>query len=86
MLSLRVEAPDLKTSQMLDQLGERLGRSLTEDLVRKSLQRARQKFAILLVGLVADSLETASDAALEEELRALDLLKYCRSALERRRR
>ena len=34
---------------------------------------------------VVESLDTPTPAELEDELKALDLLKYCRSALERRR-
>ena len=45
----------------------------------------KEKFAALLLEEVARSLETSDPPALEEELRALDLLRYCRSALERRR-
>jgi hypothetical protein len=53
--------------------------------VRKSLQRAHEKFADLLLEEVAASLEGAGDAELDRELRDLDLLRFCRSALERRR-
>jgi len=47
------------------------------------LQRAHAKFAELLVDEVATSLGTPSREEVAEELRELDLLKYCRSAVER---
>jgi hypothetical protein len=49
------------------------------------LHRARKKFAELLVAEVARSLQTPGPEALEQELCALDLLGYCRSALPGRR-
>jgi len=51
----------------------------------EALQRAHTKFAELLLDQVAVSLTEPSATQLAEELRALDLLKYCRSALERRK-
>ena len=49
------------------------------------LQRAHAKFAELLLDQVAASLDEPTADDLEAELKALDLLKYCRSALERHR-
>ena len=51
---------------------------------RKALQRSHAKFAELLVEEVAISLGEPSREELAKELGELDLLKYCRSALERR--
>jgi RNA polymerase sigma factor (sigma-70 family) len=84
VLRLRVESPDLSSAQLAEQLGARLGRPLTGDWVRKTLQRAQAKFADLLVEEVATSLESATEEELQSELRELELLRYCRSALERR--
>jgi DNA-directed RNA polymerase specialized sigma24 family protein len=86
VLHLRIEAPDLNSSQMAGLLTQRLGKPMGSDQVRKTLQRAREKFAHLLIEEVAQTFETPSDVALQEELRALDLLKYCRPALEQRSR
>jgi RNA polymerase sigma factor (sigma-70 family) len=85
VLQLRVENPELPSPEMAARLGERLGRPITPENVRKSLQRAHGKFAELLLEQVADSLDDPTPDDLEAELRALDLLKYCRSALGRRR-
>jgi RNA polymerase sigma factor (sigma-70 family) len=84
VLRLRVESPDWSSAQMAEQLGVRLGRPLTADWVRKTLQRAQARFADLLIEDVATSLEEATEEQLREELRELDLLRYCRSALVRR--
>jgi RNA polymerase sigma-70 factor (ECF subfamily) len=82
-LRLRVENQDLPSPQLAEQLSERLGRPVTADTARKTIQRAHRKFADLLLAEVAGYLGTSDRAALEQELRELDLLKYCRSALER---
>jgi hypothetical protein len=55
------------------------------DQVRKALQRARESFAGLLLEEVARSLGPEPGVALEQELRELDLLKYCQPALVRHR-
>ncbi len=85
VLLLRVGEPDLPSPEMAERLGGQLGKPMTAEYVRKSLQRAHAKFAELLLDRVADSLDDPTADDLEAELRALDLLKYCRSALDRRR-
>jgi hypothetical protein len=69
---------------MAERLTAQLGKPMTPENVRKTLQRAQAKFADLLIDQVAESLDAPS-ADLEAELKELDLLKYCRSALERRK-
>jgi RNA polymerase sigma-70 factor (ECF subfamily) len=83
-LLLRVEQPELSSSQMAERLTERFGKPFTADAVRKALQRAHAQFSDLLLEEVARTLNDPAPADLENELRALDLLRYCRSALERR--
>jgi RNA polymerase sigma-70 factor (ECF subfamily) len=82
-LLLRIEDPDLQSPEMAGRLSAQLGKPMTPENVRKTLQRAQAKFADLLLDRVADSLDDPA-ADLEAELRVLDLLKYCRSALGRR--
>ncbi|HTK77097.1 MAG TPA: sigma-70 family RNA polymerase sigma factor [Gemmataceae bacterium] len=84
-LLLRIENPDMQSAEMAGRLTEKLGRPITPENARKALQRSHAKFAELLLDQVAASLTDPSDVQLGEELRALDLLKYCRSALDRRR-
>ena len=85
-LLLRVEVPDLSSAEMAQRLSEELGKPVSAELARKALQRAHAKFAELLVEEVADSLESCSSQELQQELRELDLLKYCQSAVEKRQR
>ena len=46
--------------------------------------RAHEKFANLLVAEVGRSLQSEERGAIEDELRALNLLRYCQGALGRR--
>jgi RNA polymerase sigma factor (sigma-70 family) len=85
VLALRVQGPELTSAQIAERVAAELGRPATAEWVRKALQRAHEKFADLLVAEVGRSLETDDAGAIEEELRALNLLGYCRSALDRRR-
>jgi RNA polymerase sigma-70 factor (ECF subfamily) len=84
VLLCRIEDPDLASAQMAERLTTQLGKPLTADWVRKTQQRAHEKYADLLLEEVACSLGDATPEQLREELRELDLLKYCRSALARR--
>lgn len=83
-LFLRIQEPDLTSNEMAEKLTAQLGKPISAALVRKALQRAHEKFADLLLDEVAASLEDTTAGELENELRELDLLRYCRSALERR--
>ena len=84
VLLFRVENPDVPSPRMAEVLGARLGTSLRPDQVRKALQRSHARFAELLIDEVAFTLGEPSHAELADELREVELLKYCRSALERR--
>jgi DNA-directed RNA polymerase specialized sigma24 family protein len=85
VLLFRVENPDVPSPRMAEELAARLGTPMRPDQVRKALQRSHAKFAELLVEEVATSLGNPSLQDLTEEVGELDLLKYCRPALERRR-
>ena len=84
VLLFRVENPDIPSAEMAQHLTVQLGKCVSPAWVRKALQRGHEKFADLLVEEVMYSLEGGSEAEIRAELRELDLLKYCRSALERR--
>ena len=86
VLLRRVENADMPSAQIAEELAASLGKPVTGAWVRKNLQRAHEKFADLLLEEVARSLESAEGEALRDELRELDLLKYCQSALARRER
>ena len=75
----------LRSHEMAEQLSGILGKPLTAAGVRKTLDRARDRFADLLLGEIAQSLADPTPDQLEEELIDLNLLEHCRPALERRR-
>jgi RNA polymerase sigma-70 factor (ECF subfamily) len=85
VLRYRIENPDVSSAEMVEPLSISLGRSLTAASVRKTLQRAHDKYADLLIDEVMVSLEQPTLALLEQELEELDLMRYCRQALERRK-
>jgi RNA polymerase sigma-70 factor (ECF subfamily) len=82
---LRIDNPDIPSTEMAAQLSGQLGKEISAALVRKSLQRAYEKFVNLLLDEVALSLEAPDKDAIEQELKELDLLRFCRSALESRK-
>jgi RNA polymerase sigma-70 factor (ECF subfamily) len=84
VLRLKTQQPELRSVQIAGQLSDTTGKPLTEQSVRKILQRARDKFADLLVDHVQNSLQVREAEALEEQLVELQLLEFCRPALERR--
>src|SRR5262249_61027564 len=84
VLVVRGETRGGAAGGMAGRLGAPLGKPVTAAGVRKALQRAHAKFADLLLDEVACSLEGPTPELLRAELRDLDLLRYCRSALERR--
>ena len=67
---------------MAEQLAPVIGKPVSAEWVRKRLQRARDRFAELLLQEVARSLGAPTEEELEEELLALGLFEYCRSALK----
>ncbi len=85
VLRLRVDEPELSSAQMAETLSARLGRTISAANVRQLLHRARERFAELLLEDVQQSLEGAPLDQVEEELAELNLLKYCKDILDRRR-
>jgi RNA polymerase sigma factor (sigma-70 family) len=85
VLLFHVENPVTPSRRMAEELAAQLGKPLTAAHVRVILQRARVKFAELLVVEVAHSLGAFTETELADELRALQMLKLCAPALQRRR-
>ena len=83
-LRMRVESPDLTSREIAEKLSLARDTPVTPARVRKTLERAHAKFADLLIDEVAADLDSPSVDDLSAELGELDLLKYCRSALQRR--
>jgi len=87
VLAYRAANPKEKSGDMAAALTEQLAADppLTAAGVRKTLERARQRFGVYLLDEVAASLGDASIEAIEEELSDLGLKEYCESALEKRK-
>jgi RNA polymerase sigma-70 factor (ECF subfamily) len=85
VLVFHVENPEVPSPRMAEQLAARLGKPFTAAHVRVTLHRAREKFAELLLDEVAHSLGACTEAELIQELSALQMLKLCAPALERRK-
>lgn len=85
VLRFRVDHADLHSPELAAGLSEKLGKPINAGAVRVLLHRAREAFAELLLDEVVESLADGSLDEAEEELIELDLLEYCRPALERRR-
>jgi RNA polymerase sigma-70 factor (ECF subfamily) len=86
VLRAKIDGQELRSAQLAEQLGARLGKTFTQLGVRQTLHRARQRFAALLVAEVAASLPSPDPELLEQELIDLELLDFCRPALPRRGR
>jgi RNA polymerase sigma factor (sigma-70 family) len=84
VLLYRVHNPDASSAEMAEELSARLAKPMNAAAIRKAAQRAHDKFADVLLEEIEQSLDAPSSEAIREELNALDLLRYCRSALERR--
>lgn len=85
VLRFRSEHPDLRSQEIADELNGKVAKKLGSSSVRVLIHRARELLAEELLGLVLDSIDNASLDECEEELIDLNLLDYCRSALQRRR-
>lgn len=85
-LRAKADGLDLTASELADRLDAAGRGRYTPAGVRQVLHRARETFADLLLAEVARAALTNDSDRLAEELADLDLLTYCRQALERRRR
>jgi RNA polymerase sigma-70 factor (ECF subfamily) len=85
VLRCRVDQPDLSSTQLAEQLAAQHGKTFSAANVRQLLHRARERFAELLLDDIRQSLEGAPQAEVEEELAELNLLKYCKDVIDRRR-
>jgi RNA polymerase sigma-70 factor (ECF subfamily) len=85
VLRFQSDHPDLKAPQIADQLSAKMGKPFTHDGVRQTLHRAREKYAVLLLEEVERSMENPTMDDLEAELIDLQLLSFCKKALEKRR-
>ena len=85
VLRYRVAHPEARSPDLAEGLSKKLGKPINAGAVRVMLHRSRDAFADLLLEEVTNSLADGSLDAAEQELIELDLLEYCKPALERRR-
>jgi len=85
VLRYRADHPDLRSPELAAGLSDKLGKPINAGAVRVLLHRSREAFAECLLDEVTQSLADGSVEEVEQELIDLDLLEYCRPALERRR-
>jgi RNA polymerase sigma-70 factor (ECF subfamily) len=85
VLRFRLDHPEMHSPELAEGLSAQLGKSLTAGAVRVLTHRAREMFADRLLDAVMDSLAEPSLDEAEQELIDLGLLRYCRTALARRR-
>ena len=87
VLQFRAANPEARSGEIATAMTEQLqpANPFTDVGIRKLLQRAREQFADGLIEEVGSSLSTTDLSRIEGELIDLDLLAYCKSALERRR-
>jgi RNA polymerase sigma-70 factor (ECF subfamily) len=83
VLRQKASNPQLRSSQIAQQLSQERGKPINEVTVRKMVQRSREKFADLLLEEVGRSIQSTSRQEIEEELIVLGLYEYCKPALER---
>ncbi len=83
LLRLRIDEPTLTSRELAERYTTAYSKPMNAANVRKTLERAHAKFSDLLVEEVASLIEDANAEKLRNELKELDLLKYCRSGVER---
>jgi RNA polymerase sigma-70 factor (ECF subfamily) len=84
-MKLRVAHPEMTSGEMAARITQELQKPTNAAAARKALERGHAKFADLLVDEVAATLEGPQLEDIEAELRELDLLRYCKSAVARRK-
>lgn len=84
-LRFRADHPGMPSLQMAEELTVRMkpARPFTDTGIRKTLQRAREQYADLLLQEAERLLQTNTKDRLEEGLIDLGLFSYCQSALTR---
>jgi len=85
VLRFRSENPEMRSQEIAAQLEGKVAKKLGSSSVRVLIHRARELLADEVLDLVRDSIDNASLDECEQELIDLNLLEYCRSALQRRR-
>ena len=85
VLQHRAREPHQRSEEMSHHLSAELGKPVNAAWVRQTLHRAREKLADFLLQEVMETLREPSFDQLEQELIDVDLLEYCRPALDKLR-
>ena len=87
VLEFRANNSGVPSEEIAEILTERLRpqKPFSAPWVRKTLQRARERFADLLFDEVGQFFEVSGVGEIEHELSELGLLSYCKSSLDKRR-
>jgi len=83
VLRFHADHPEVPSQRAAETLSRQLHKIFTPENLRQTLHRARAKFADLLLAEVSQSLAEPNAENIAEELRDLNLLSYCQSALAR---
>ncbi len=82
VLQLRVQNPQMGSADLARSMTQQLEKPISSANVRVMLHRAREKFSVLLIETISNSLNATSADEIEEELADLQLLEYCQAALD----
>jgi RNA polymerase sigma-70 factor (ECF subfamily) len=85
VLRYRSEHPDDRSQDIAAALNGKVKKPLNSTSVRVLIHRGRELLADQVLDLVLDSIDNASLEECEQELIDLNLLEYCKPALQRRR-
>lgn len=83
VLRFRSDNPELRSHEMAQPLGAKLGRSVTADWVRQMIHRGRERFGELLLAEIVETISDPAVESIEEELAELELLQYCQGAIDK---
>lgn len=83
VLRIRADHADKSSEELARLLSLQLSRAINAPACRKALQRAREKFAELLLAELKGTLPDPNPEHLRQELIDLELYEYCRPLLDR---
>lgn len=81
VLRLRTELPRASSQELASRLSDDLGRTVAADALRQQLRRARLRFSEYLIEEIAQGLDAASPAVIQDELISLGLYESVRDTL-----
>ena len=83
VLLAKVENPLANGDELATIIGEAIGKEISGANARVMVHRSREKFAMLMIEDVSESLDNPVREAVEQELIELGLMEYCRASIDR---